>query len=81
MYAVSSTVSCSSAAASVGGRHAELGEDRRDRQRVRDVRVAAAALLARCAPLGDVVGALDRPRRSAFGWDVAHGPEQRLEQR
>ena len=37
--------------------HAQLGEDRGHRERVRDVRVAALALLAAVPALGDLVGA------------------------
>ncbi len=40
------------------GIHAEFGEDRRDRQRVGDVRIAGLALLAGVPFLGDVVRAL-----------------------
>ena len=40
--------------------HAELGEDRRDGERVRDVRVAGLAVLALVLLLGDVVGALQQ---------------------
>ena len=40
--------------------HAELGEDRGDRERVGDVVVAGPALLALVGPLGDGVGPLDQ---------------------
>ena len=45
---------------------AEVGEDLRDRERVRDVRLAALALLALVGALGDRVRALDEAR-SALG--------------
>ena len=61
-------------------RHAELGEDRRDGQRVGDVRVAALALLAAVGLLGHVVGALD-DREVGLGVGRADGPQQRLEHR
>ncbi len=56
-------------ATSVGRVHAQLGEDRGDGERVRDVRVAALAQLAAVAALGDLVGPLDLPQRraSTFG--------------
>ena len=41
-------------------RHAELGQDRRHRERMRDVRVAADPLLIAVMVLGDLVGLLDR---------------------
>ena len=69
---MSSTVSCSSAAASVGGRHAELGEDRRHRERVGDVGVAALAHLALVGALGDGVRPLDE-REVGLGVGGAHG--------
>ena len=63
-----------------GGVHAELGQDRRHRERVGDVRVAALAQLAAVALLGDVVAALQQP-----GVDLrvraAVDREQRLEHR
>ena len=56
---MSSTVSCSSAAAIVFGPDAEVGEDLRDGHRMRDVRLAAPAHLTGVRLLGDGVGALD----------------------
>ena len=56
-YSVSSTVSCSRPGHQGRRVHAELGEDRGDGERVRDVRVAALALLAAVPALGDLVGA------------------------
>ena len=58
---MSSTVSCSRRGADRLGVHAELGEDGGDRERVRDVRVAALALLVTVPARGDVVGSLHRP--------------------
>ena len=43
-----------------GGVHAQLGEDRRDGERVGDVGVAGLALLARVLRVGDVVGVLQQ---------------------
>jgi hypothetical protein len=60
------------------GVHAELGEDRRHRQRVGDVRVAALALLVAVPVGGDVVGALDQPH-VRLGVGGPHGLDQRLE--
>ena len=56
---MSSTVSCSSAAAKGRWGHSELGEDLCHRERMRDVGVAALAHLALVSPLRDSVGALD----------------------
>ena len=62
------------------GVHAELGQDRRDRERVGDVRVAALAQLAAVALLGDVVAALQQPGVD-LGVRAAVDGEQRLEDR
>ncbi len=62
------------------GVHAEFGEDRRDRERMGDVRVAALAQLALVAALGDVVAALQQPGVH-LGVDAAVAGEQRLEHR
>ena len=67
VYGVSSTVSCSSAAQSVGRGHTELGEDGGDRERMRDVRVAALAHLAGVVLLRGPVGALDHARDRPSG--------------
>ena len=58
--------------------HAELGEDRRDRERVGDVGVAALAQLAAVVVLGDAVGVL---QQSQVGLGVRGpvGRDQRLE--
>ena len=62
------------------GVHAELGEDGRHRERMGDVRVAAAPLLVPVPVGGRVVGPLDEPD---VGLRVrrAHGLDQRLEDR
>ena len=62
------------------GVHAQLGEDRGHRQRVRDVRVAALAQLAAVAFLGQVVAALQQPRVDLRVGAAVDG-EQRLEDR
>ncbi|GHG65432.1 hypothetical protein GCM10018980_57150 [Streptomyces capoamus] len=63
--------------------HAQLGEDGGDGERVRDVRVAALALLAAVPALGDLVGALDLAQRGVLDLGVvaAHYPQQRLQDR
>ena len=60
--------------------HAELGQDRGHRQRVRDVRVAALAHLAGVQLRGNVVGALDQPD-IGLGMRRADRLDQRLEHR
>ena len=62
------------------GVHAELGQDRRHRERVGDVRVAAAPLLVPVPVGGRLVGPLDEPD---IGLRVrrAHGLDERLEDR
>ena len=62
------------------GVHAELGQDGRHRQRVGDVRVAAAPLLVPVPVGGRLVGPLDEPD---VGLRVrpAHGLDERLEHR
>ncbi|CAM5719115.1 hypothetical protein SVIOM342S_07310 [Streptomyces violaceorubidus] len=67
-----------------GGRiHAQLGEDGSDGERVRDVRVAALALLAAVPAFGDLVGALDlaQGRRLDLRVVAAHYAQQRLQDR
>ena len=61
-----------------GRGHAELGEDRRHGQRVGDVVVTRAALLALVRPLGDGVGPLDEAE-VGLGVRVAHHLQERLE--
>ena len=63
-----------------GRRHAELGEDRRHGERVRDVGVAGLAQLAPVGLLGDDVGLLD-DRDVGLGVRRADGLEDRLEDR
>ena len=63
-----------------GRRHAELGEDRRHRERVRDVGVAALAHLAVVRALGDGIRPLD-DREVGLGVVGPHGRHQRLEDR
>ncbi len=58
--------------------HADVGQDRGDRERVGDVGVAALAGLAGVELLGDPVGALDQ-REVGLGVVGADRPEQRLE--
>src|SRR5207253_910336 len=58
--------------------HAELGDDRRDRKRVRDVGVAAAAELATVVALCGLVGTLD-DSWVGLGMVGAERLEQRLE--
>jgi hypothetical protein len=60
--------------------HAELGEDGRDRERVGDVGVAAAALLVAVVPLGGLVRALD-DRQVGLGVRAADDGEQRVQDR
>ena len=60
--------------------HAELGEDRRDRERVGDVGLAALALLAAVHPLGGDVGPLEQ-REVGLGVVGPDRAEQRLEDR
>ena len=60
--------------------HAELGEDRRHRERVGDVGLAALALLAAVHPLGGDVGALEQ-RQVGLGVVGPDRAEQRLEDR
>lgn len=57
---------------------AELREDLRDRERVRDVRLAALALLALVLLLGDRVGPLD-DREVTLGVIRAHRADQVVE--
>ncbi len=64
---MSSTVSCSSAAASVVGVMPSSARIVRHRERVGDVGVAALALLALVGPLGDGVGPLDDRRGRPWG--------------
>ena len=78
--AVSSTVSCSSAAHSVGGVMPSSARIVVDRERVGDVRVAALALLAAVVALGDLVGPLDDRAGRPWGGS-ADDPEQRLQHR
>ncbi len=61
-------------------RHAQLGQDRRHGERVRDVRIAAAAGLAGVQPRRRLVGPLDEPD---VGLRVrgANGLDQRLQHR
>lgn len=63
--------------------HAQLGEDGGDRERVRDVRVAALALLAAVPAFGNLVGALDLAEGGVLDLRViaAHYPQQRLQDR
>ena len=75
---MSSTVSCSSAAAIGLRAEAEVGEDLRDRDRVRDVRLAALALLPVVRLLGGRVGALD-DREIGLRVVRPHRPEQRVD--
>ncbi len=56
----------------------QAGEDRRDRQRVRDVGVTALAGLPLVVVLGRAVGALDQ-RRVDLGVVLAHRREQRVQ--
>jgi hypothetical protein len=60
------------------GVHAELGEDRGDRERVGDVRVAGAAPLIAVHLLGHVVGPLQQ-REVGLGVQLAVHRRQRLE--
>ncbi len=62
------------------GRHAQLGEDRGDGERVGDERVAALAELAAVMRLGDVVGALHQAQ-VGLGVGRADDAEERLEHR
>ena len=75
---MSSTVSCSSAAAMVRGPMPEVGEDLRDGDRVRDVRLAALAHLPGVRALGDGVGALDEPE-VGLRMVRAHRADQRVD--
>ena len=77
---MSSTVSCSSAAASVGGVMPEVGQDLGHRQRVGDVRLAALAALATVPQVGHGVGPLD-VAEVGLGVVGPDDPEQRLEHR
>ena len=61
-------------------RHAELGEDRRHRERVGDVGIAALAGLPLVHPLGDLVRLLDR-RDVALGMGRPIDLDQRVEHR
>ena len=60
--------------------HADVGEDRGDRERVGDVGVAALAHLAGVPLVGDRVGALEE-REVGLRVVGAHGAEERLEDR
>jgi hypothetical protein len=62
------------------GVHAQLGEDRGDRERVRDVGVATAPQLPAVALLGDVVGVLQLAA-VPLGMRRLVDREQRLEDR
>ena len=75
---MSSTVSCSSAAAIARRPEPEIGEDLRDGERVRDVRLAALALLAGVGLIGDRVGALD-DREVALGVVRPHRAQELLD--
>ncbi len=59
-----------------GGVHTELGQNRRDRQRVRDVRVARLAPLTAVLLLGDVVGALEQREVRLRVEFAVHGGER-----
>jgi hypothetical protein len=61
-----------------GRRHAEVGQDLRDRERVGDVRLAALAALAAVAQLGDRVRPLD-VTQVRLGMVRTDDPEQGLE--
>ena len=77
---MSSTVSCSRAAHSVGLVHAQLGQDRGHGERVGDVRVAALAQLTLVHPLRSPIGPLDQ-RQVGLGMVGPDDPEQRVQRR
>ena len=75
---MSSTVSCSSPAQSVGRRHAQVGEDLGHRQWVRDVGLTAAPQLGAVLLLGHLVRAFD-DLEVGLGVHGSHRAEDRLE--